>query len=180
MLKNWTATTCTDLKLTFVPNKNDDLSGTLYVENSRSDSILLKIHRTLGLMLGFFSFDQLVNCEKSNQYEILKVSPTQPEKPLTFRVDITAPYKIISLYSSMLFSVKNQILEISLSKGDFHFLSSSKYEVNPSFYLPLSTKQFQIERGRNLSFCDFYFLDIFGEKIEFKSGSIFGQTSFSI
>ena len=80
----------------------------------------------------------------------------------------------------MLFSVKNQILEISLSKGDFHFLSSSKYEVNPSFYLPLSTKQFQIERGRNLSFCDFYFLDIFGEKIEFKSGSIFGQTSFSI
>ena len=128
-------------------------------------------------MIGCFSFDELVNQDNSSEYKTLKILPLHTPN---FKVDMTNPYKIISLYSDMLFSMKNQILEMTLNKSDFQFLTSTKYHVKPNFYINLPSKAVQIERERNIEYCELYFLNIFGEKIRFKSSTIIGQITFSI
>ena len=140
-------------------------------------NILNYSHDYLGLMIGCFSFDELVNQDNSSEYKILKILPFQSPN---FKVDLTNPYKIISLYSDMLFSMKNQILEMTLNKSDFQFLTTTNYDVKPTFFINLPSKAVQIERERNIEYCELYFLNIFGEKIRFKSSTIIGQISFSI
>ena len=65
----------------------------------------------------------------------------------------------------MLFSMKNQILEMTLNKSDFQFLTTTNYDVKPTFFINLPSKAVQIERERNIEYCELYFLNIFGEKI---------------
>ena len=154
----------------------DKLSGDLSIVNKNERPIMLRLHKSLSLTLGFISAVEDLFKQSDNYCQII----LEQNKEFLFLCDASIMLKSMYMYTNFLFSYQNQIAEISLSKKDFLFMAQQNYSVTPIHCVTINSAKFSIERDKNVFFSNVYFTDILGEKIFFKSATVNGCLTFQL
>ena len=87
----------------------------------------------------------------------------KPDTTYTFHTDVTRHLKQISLYTDNLFSAKNILSENYLSHKDFQYLSVNHYHVPKQNLIKMESRQFQVDREKNILFTKIFYEDLLGK-----------------
>ena len=153
----------------------DNLTGELIIENNSTRQLNIKMHKSLSLSLGFIGVNDLF--QDMANYSNITLSEN---KKYIYYVDVSIMLRQLFMYTDYLFSYKNQIAELHLTNRDFNFITQTKYSVIPVQCITINSRNYSIERDKNILLSSIYFLDILGEKILFKSASVNGCLTFQL
>ena len=149
--------------------------GDIEIHNTSDVNLILKMHRSLGFMLGLFTYQQIK--EIGDDYVAFSIRAGQQYQ---FRADVVQHLKTIYLFVDNLFCGKNQLSENMLSLKDFAYFNERMYSVPTQSTIQMQSKVYKIERERNILFSKVHLEDMFGDKIFFQSVSLTAILQFEI